>query len=67
MLRYLNIVYMDGEMEAVAITDDFGAVKVQGDCLVVSGGDGSYARRGEMRGYPLANIRRWWTSDREEV
>ena len=67
MIRYLNIVYMDGETEAVTITDDFGVVRVEGDVLVVVGGDGSYQRRGDTRGYPLSNIRRYWKSDREEV
>jgi len=57
---------MDGEREVVAITDDIGAVRVKEGHLIVSGGDGSYQRRGEKRGHPMHNVRRWWTSGEDE-
>lgn len=65
MLRYLHILYMDGEKERVPITDDIGAVRVKDGVLVVRGGDGSYATRGDVRGFPLENVRRYWTSDHD--
>lgn len=66
MIRYLHIEYIDGQHETRAITNDFGTVKVRDGQLIVSGGDGSYLRRGEKVGYPLHNVRRWWTSDSED-
>lgn len=66
MLKFLHIEYLDGKRETKAITDDIGVVKVKEGQLLVHGGDGSYLRRGEQAGYPMHNVRRWWTSESED-
>jgi hypothetical protein len=65
MLRFLHIEYLDGTKEVHGITDSIGAVRVREGQLLVSGGDGSYKRRGEQKGFPMTNVRKWWTSDED--